>query len=128
MIHAPGCSLKIMLRVLAIVTLLGLLSIPAWTQQLHTVHTTCSYSDTARHISLVKKPCVLRETRVNKHFAWTIKFSGGPAVTVEYLDSDGPDHIWNINGEPGKGHERDREHLRGATNDKNQTIEWFEPD
>jgi hypothetical protein len=112
------------MRRLVTFILLALLSGPVWAQQ-H--KTTCSYSDKARKIALVKKPCTLEQAEINNHFAWIIRFSNGPKVTVEYV-TGGPDHVWKINGKPGWGHEIDREDLHGATNDKTQTIAWFEPD
>jgi hypothetical protein len=112
------------LRLSATFLLFALLSASAWARQFNS---TCSYSDQARKIHLVKKACVLEEARSGGHFAWIIRFSGGPRITVEeYVSQDGPDHVWKINGQPGRGFEISRRALEGASDDQNLTIAWDE--
>jgi hypothetical protein len=83
----------------------------------------CSYDDIAKRL-FIDGPCVLTETTTNGNFAYVITLKGGVKVIVEYLDSQGPDHKWKINGESAMGFEINRDHLHGATLDLNQSIDW----
>jgi hypothetical protein len=83
----------------------------------------CSYSNLKTNVS-VDGPCVLTQTKINGNFGYIVTFPQGVKVTVEYVDSSGPDHTWRINGQSGWGFEINREHLHGATLDLSQSIEW----
>jgi hypothetical protein len=85
----------------------------------------CSYSDSARSVYF-DGPCTLDSTEIQGHFAWIVTLKGGVKVTVEYVDQNGPDHIWKINGQPGWGFEITRRQLHGATLDLKQSISWEE--
>lgn len=82
----------------------------------------CSYFDLSKDIAL--EGCVMKESTVNGNFAYILTFKSGFKVTVEYVKSQGPNHIWRINGEKGMGYEINREHLHGVTLDLNEEIEW----
>lgn len=88
----------------------------------------CSYFDTKRNIAITDKVCSMDTGEKDGNYETTLHLSGGINVTVEYVKSDMNFHIWKINGEPGFGHEFDREDPAGATLDLNQIIEWHEPD
>lgn len=69
-------------------------------------------------------PCLLRTVTINGNFAYILTFGDGTRVTVEYVNRQGPYHIWKINGRPAFGYEVNREELHGATLDLKATIEW----
>jgi hypothetical protein len=69
-------------------------------------------------------PCTLEGSKINGHFAYLVTFNRGTKVSIEYVDRDGPDHVWKINGREARGFELSREHLVGATADMEDFIEW----
>jgi hypothetical protein len=82
----------------------------------------CSYSNTTTGIA-VSGECTLAKTSINGNFGYIMSIKG-QKISIEYVDSDGPNHTWKINGLPAHGEEITREHLHGSTTDFSQSVEW----
>jgi hypothetical protein len=83
----------------------------------------CSYMNDAAN-KFADGPCLMRTSEVNGKFAYTLTFGDGTRVVVEYVASQSGYHIWKINGQSGFGVEVNRQHVKGATLDLKQTVEW----
>lgn len=83
----------------------------------------CSYMNDAAN-KFADGPCLMRTSEVNGKFAYTLTFGDGTRVVVEYVASQSGYHIWRINGQSGFGVEVNRQHVKGATLDLKQTVEW----
>lgn len=96
--------------------------LPAAAQQVY-VAPSCSYwSDAPSKVA--DGPCQVRTTQHNGNFAVVLTFRDGTRVMVEYVEGQSGYHKWKINGQPGFGVEVNREHLKGATLDLKQIVEW----
>lgn len=96
---------------------------PATAQQQTFSVPSCSYMDIAAN-KFADGPCLMRTSEVNGKFAYALTFGDGTRVVVEYVASQSGYHIWKINGQSGFGVEVNRQHVRGATLDLKQTVEW----
>jgi uncharacterized protein YecT (DUF1311 family) len=83
----------------------------------------CTYFN-AETTKIIEGPCTVRTTAINAHFGYILAFPDGTEVSIEYVQSSGPDHIWKINGQSAFGFEINRSHLHGATIDLTQSVEW----
>lgn len=83
----------------------------------------CDYQDLAKNIILSGR-CHKQETSISGNFGYTLTWPSGSKLSIEYVKSQGGNHIWKINGKNAVAIEINREHLRGFTTDLNQFIEW----
>lgn len=97
--------------------------VPATAQEKTFSVPSCSYTNDATG-KFADGPCLLRTSQVNGNFAYALTFGDGTRVVVEYVASQSGYHQWKINGQSGVGVEVNREHLKGATHDLKQTVEW----
>jgi hypothetical protein len=83
----------------------------------------CEYLDIKKDIFLSGR-CHKEDTEIHGNFAYILTWPSGNKVTVEYVNSQSGNHIWEINGQPAAAIEVNREHLKGFSLDLNQILEW----
>lgn len=98
-------------------------AVPATAQQRTFSVPSCSYMNDATN-TVADGPCLMRTSQVNGKFAYTLTFGDGTRVVIEYVASQSGYHLWKINGQSGFGVEVNRQHVKGATLDLKQIVEW----
>ena len=83
----------------------------------------CEYQDLAKNIILSGR-CHKQQTEISGNFGYILTWPSGGKISIEYVNSQGGNHIWKISGKNAVAIEINREHLRGFTTDLNQFIEW----
>lgn len=113
-----------MKQVLLALGIIGL-ALPAHADQTYD-YADCTYRDLTKPTMLyVHGPCKLITATINGHFGFTLAWpQSHQSVKVEETSRMGQDRTWIINGRPGTAFEVNREHVEGATLDKQITVTY----